>query len=114
MEAVLRNLEESLWRAETRFDRQYMDKVLAHDFLEFGRSGRRYDRAAILALAGESLNARLTELSATLVSPDVALVTYISEVTSEGVQRANRSSLWVHDGNAWRLRFHQGTPIEMA
>ena len=47
MDQELRGLEESLWRAETRFDRKYMDAVLAPDFAEFGRSGRRYDRDAI-------------------------------------------------------------------
>jgi hypothetical protein len=44
----LRRLEESLWHAETRFDRDYMNKVLAPDFLEFGRSGRVHRREDIL------------------------------------------------------------------
>ena len=40
----LRCLEESLWRAETRFDRDHMNEVLAPDFFELGRSGRVYGR----------------------------------------------------------------------
>src|SRR3954453_1752089 len=41
-EARLRELEESLWRPETRYDLAYMRRVLTPDFLEFGRSGRVY------------------------------------------------------------------------
>jgi hypothetical protein len=50
--AVLRDLEESLWREETRFDRAHMGVVLAPGFLEFGMSGRRYDRDAIITSMG--------------------------------------------------------------
>ena len=88
-----------------------MDAVLAPDFVEFGRSGRRYDRDAILAMAGERIDARLHDVAVSLLVPDVALVTYVSEVVHDGVQRANRSSVWVHRDRAWRLRFHQGTPV---
>jgi hypothetical protein len=37
---TLTRLEESLWQAETRYDPFLMDRVLADDFFEFGRSGR--------------------------------------------------------------------------
>jgi hypothetical protein len=40
----LKQLEESLWRSETRFDNEYMNRTLAPDFFEFGRSGRAYTR----------------------------------------------------------------------
>jgi len=39
-EAEFRDLEESMWRAETRFDRGYVERLLHPDFFEFGRSGR--------------------------------------------------------------------------
>ena len=44
----LRQLEESLWRAQTRFDCEYMDIILAPDFFEFARSGRVYKREETL------------------------------------------------------------------
>ncbi len=37
---TLTRLEESLWRAETRYDPVLMDRIFADDFFEFGRSGR--------------------------------------------------------------------------
>lgn len=108
-------LEESLWRAETRFDEQYMRRVLSADFREFGRSGRRYDRDSILEIGepGDQIHARLPllDLQVSLLAPHVVLVTYVSEVMYDGVQRANRSSIWVREADSWRLRFHQGTSI---
>ena len=40
---ALRALEVSLWTAETRFDPDLMEQTFDKDFVEFGRSGRRYD-----------------------------------------------------------------------
>lgn len=71
MEQELRGLEQSLWRSDTRFDRQYMEEVPAPDFIEFGRSGSWYDCAGTLARMGESLEAHLTDLTMTLLAPDV-------------------------------------------
>ena len=110
----LQELEESLWRTETRYDEAWMRRVLHPDFLEFGRSGRVYDLAASLAVEPGVFEAELPLAGFTVVepAPRVALATYRSRVRyEEGVLAANRSSLWIHDGAAWRLRFHQGTPV---
>lgn len=107
-------LEESLWRAETRFDRAYMDQVLAADFAEFGRSGRVYDKASTLGSpAHDDIRAELPlrNFSVELLTPDVALATYLSVVVGDEVEAANRSSIWIRTGTGWKLRFHQGTPV---
>jgi hypothetical protein len=52
-------LEESLWRAETRFDRDHMNEVLAPDFFEFGQSGRVYRREDTLDVPAQPINATL-------------------------------------------------------
>jgi hypothetical protein len=113
--AELRTLEESLWRAETRFNDDLMDKTLALDFFEFGRSGRTYARDEMMF--GQS---RFGEINATLPLPnfraryladDVVQVTYVSEVVYDGrTELGNRSSIWSRIEGAWKLRFHQGTP----
>lgn len=111
---TLRQLEEELWRAETRFDRTRMDEVFAEDLFEFGRSGRRYTREELLDCEESVIDVvlPLPELEVRLLSPDVAQVTYTSVVTREGeVERSRRSSIWSLEGGAWRLRFHQGTPF---
>ncbi|WP_217701760.1 DUF4440 domain-containing protein [Pseudooceanicola sp. HF7] len=108
-------MEEALWRAETRFDPVFMDQVFSSDFLEFGRSGRRYERAEMLFEADPNAEIKallpLPDYSVELVAPDVALATYTSEVrTGDKIEIGRRSSLWVKDSGRWQLRFHQGTP----
>lgn len=113
-EARLIALETDLWRAETRFDRSFMDGVLAADFLEYGRSGRSYDREAILNTPAGPLLSRLPlrEVGFRILSADVVQVTYISEVEYDGVLlKARRSSIWSRKSEDWELRFHQGTPL---
>lgn len=109
---LLRGLEESLWRAETRFDRGYMERVLHPQFSEFGRSGRSYTREQTLALTGEQIRAELPlrQFAAAEIGPDVVLLTYVSVVHDQERQVSNRSSLWVRSGGGWLLRFHQCTP----
>ena len=112
---ALPSLEQSLWQADTRHDRQFMQTVLDPDFIEFGRSGRRYGRDEILPAIGEhgSITASLHALDTRRLSPELALVTYVSEVRQgDGDEWANRSSIWDCSSGRWELRFHQGTPCE--
>ena len=109
----LEQLEEGLWIAETRFDMGWMERTLAPDFFEFGRSGRVYRREDTLGIESQPIDARLPlkNFDARLLTPDVALVTYISAVTYNGIEDiGNRSSIWTRTENGWQLRFHQGTP----
>lgn len=107
-----RRLEESLWQQETRFNRDYMDTVLAPGFFEFGRSERIWSREETLDIERCEIRARLplTRFSVRMVSPDVALVTYRSEGLADDIEVGNRSSLWRKTANGWQLEFHQGTP----
>ena len=111
--ATLARLEESLWRAETRFDYEFMDKVVARDSFEFGRSGRIYERADTLSAGRQPIDAvlPLPNLKIRLLNEDTAQVTYDSAVTDNGVVAyGRRSSIWSRTGQGWVLRFHQGTP----
>lgn len=114
VERQLRQLEEELWRPETRFDPVRMRELLAEDFLEFGRSGRVYGRDEALAVPAQEIPATLPlpAFELRLVHPDVALLTYETDVAyATGRERARRSSLWTRTLDGWRLRFHQGTPV---
>lgn len=110
----LEKLEEGLWKAETRFDNEWMERTLAPDFFEFGRSGRIYRREDSIGIESQPIDARfpLKNFDARLLTPGVALVTYISAVTYNGIEEfGNRSSIWTRTENGWQLRFHQGTPV---
>jgi hypothetical protein len=108
--AELIGLEQALWEAQTRFDYEFMEHVLAEDFGEFGRSGRVYTRTDTLAVTGDTIDARLRDIEVDDVAEGVVLVTYVSEVQHEKLDLSNRTSLWVKRDGRWQLRFHQGTP----
>lgn len=110
----LRALEESLWRSETRFDRDLMESTFADDFYEIGRSGRVHSREDCLGIAQQPIEIvlPLPDFGVRSISRDVVQVTYSSLVTYDGIlQKGRRSSIWSKSGGRWRLRFHQGTPF---
>mgnify|MGYP006188604767 CR=1 FL=1 len=112
----LYRLEESLWRAETRFDETLMRNTLARDFLEVGRSGCIYDLEQVLAAPAQKIRARLPlpHFAIRLLATDVALVTYDSDVDYPGGRElAHRTSVWSRIEERWRCRFHQGTPFSL-
>lgn len=110
---ALTRLEEALWREETRLDVAFMDRALAPDFFEIGRSGRTYTRQQTLDVSREPIDAKLPlpNLQIRPLDADTAQVTHNSEVRYAGVvEFGRRSSIWSRSGDAWVLRFHQGTP----
>jgi hypothetical protein len=102
-----------LLRPEVRAEPGLVLGLLDPGFVEFGASGRRWDRASVAgALGGEAEFAdpvTATEMAGVLIAPGVVHLTYVSSRTSG--RRARRSSLWRHDGQGWRMYFHQGTLI---
>lgn len=111
----LRDLEESLWREETRFDMHRMREIIAEDFFEFGRSGHCYSLEDTLAIAPQKIHAKipLPDFNVRQLAEDVVQVTYSSAVEyNNKILHARRSSLWSRNQGHWRLRFHQGTPYE--
>lgn len=110
----LKHLEEDLWTRETRFDLKWMERVLHPRFDEFGASGKHHTRSDTLEVADQPILARfpLIGYRLDLLSPDVAMARYVTQITYDKVvERARRSSIWVRTDDGWQLRFHQGTPI---
>lgn len=112
---TITQLEESLWRSEMRFDAELMRRTFAQDVFEFGQSGRTYTREDLLSANDETpidVTLPLRAFQARHLSPDVVLVTYISEIVLKDLTKnTNRSSIWSYQDGTWRLRFHQGTPV---
>ncbi len=112
----LRALEEQLHRNETRCNPQRLNELFHPEFEEIGRSGRHYDRTAIMSEISEEEElppVRATNYSITVITHDVALLTYQSahiDSVGEPYRHTLRSSLWVQNKAGWQLRFHQGTP----
>lgn len=112
----LRNLETELHTIEARGNRQRMEALLHPDFVEFGRSGRRYTRADILnEFAPTSVfpTVRSGNFDLAVLAEGVALLTYASaheDADGEQSRHTLRSSVWVRTKLGWQMRFHQGTP----
>ncbi|HEU5472266.1 MAG TPA: DUF4440 domain-containing protein [Actinophytocola sp.] len=102
-----------LLRPEVRRSAAQVERLLHPDFFEFGASGRRWDRTAMVAAIGRELTdgdlPTVSEMHGVRLDDSVVLVTY---VTDRPDRRARRSSIWrrVDDGT-WRLYFHQGTVL---
>ncbi|MFI7242595.1 nuclear transport factor 2 family protein [Streptomyces qinglanensis] len=111
VESELRLLE-----PEVRASPALVAELLHPAFVEFGASGRRWDRVSILGAvappAGSSMHRIVTsDMQATLLAPGAVHLTYVSD--NRG-RRARRSSLWRLTAVGWRLYFHQGTLIDDA
>lgn len=109
----LLKLEMSLWINETRNSYEYMDSILHPDFLEFGRSGKRYNKEDILKHINLDINAKFPfkDLNVKSISDTTYLITYQSVLIKEGMEEvSNRSSIWVLTEDNFKLLFHQGTP----
>ena len=114
VEAQLRHLEEQLLQPEVRGSAERLAALLAEDFVEFGSSGRVFDRKQIIAaLADETPTKRsLSKFEATMLSEDIALVTYRATRGSQpgaGAVHTLRSSIWRRSNGRWQMVFHQGT-----
>ena len=108
-EAIVEALERELLRPETRADLGRTGVLLHPDFTEIGSSGRIWTRDAMMMSLEDHPGGptELELLGADRLGEQTVLLTYRSHARSG---TALRSSLWVHDGAQWRLRFHQGTP----
>lgn len=90
--------------------------LLADDFVEFGSSGRSYDKKQVLYLLRKQVPARLTieEFRVVELAPAAALVTYRARTEAQdgrSEKQSLRSSIWVQRGGEWRMIFHQGTAV---
>ncbi|WP_158945025.1 DUF4440 domain-containing protein [Granulicella sp. S190] len=113
----LRQLEERLLDPAVRRDPELVSALLTDDFVEFGSSGRVFDKTAILEdLQNEPprLPSLLSDFSTREISPNAILATWKAtrrDLAGETIAQSWRSSLWLHLDGRWQIAFHQGTPI---
>jgi hypothetical protein len=113
----LRALEEQLLDTTVRRNSDLVSSLLADDFLEFGSSGRTFDKTAILEeLRNEPPRPTplLSDFAIRPLAPDVMLVTYrTTRINSSGepIIQARRSSIWINRDTRWQITFHQGTIV---
>ena len=111
----LQTLEVELHQPGVRCSRERLKQLLHPEFHEVGRSGRSYNREAIVDfLAAEESQPVVAsnEFSVSVLGPGVALLTYRSAHVEQSAYLVNhtlRSSIWLKASTGWQLRYHQGT-----
>lgn len=105
--------ELSLLHPRVRRSPERVGALLHPDFVEYGASGRAWDRASIIdALAGEDASDgrayTVSGMKAVRLAPGLVHLTFD---TDQDGRHAHRSSLWRHTDEGWRLYFHQATPF---
>jgi hypothetical protein len=109
-------LETALHKREVRNSPKEVYELLADEFVEFGSSGRVYDKPAMIkALNNETSDPQITveEFTVRDLAPDVVLVTYKSKPAGSQVITALRSSIWKRIDSRWQVVFHQGTRVPL-
>ncbi|GAB5077854.1 RNase H family protein [Arthrobacter sp. AD-310] len=108
-EALVEELERELLGPLVRGDIGRTAVLLHPDFMEIGSSGRVWTRDAMMMALEEDPGERadIEILGSERIGTGAVLLTYRSFTRTGTILR---SSLWVLDGDRWRLRFHQGTP----
>jgi hypothetical protein len=107
-------LETSLHKKEIRSRADLTSELLADTFIEFGSSGKVWNKSSIVAsMRGEESDSQITveDFAVRELAPEVVLVTYTSKKVAEdqAVASTLRSSIWKHVDGKWQMIFHQGT-----
>jgi hypothetical protein len=112
---TLRQLEEQLLQPHVRRSAAALGRLLADEFLEFGSSGRTWNKEQIIeSLQQEDGGCRrsLRDFQMKLLAPGVVLAMYRVSRKSDGDAQpveSRRSSIWKMIDGRWQMVFHQGT-----
>ncbi|MGF2039993.1 MAG: DUF4440 domain-containing protein [Nostoc sp. CmiVER01] len=118
-ESLFRELEERLLQPDVRKSAKDVMDLLADEFIEFGSSGRVFDKQQIINILQnesiESLTQRsITEFKTLVLAAGVVLVTYriVRHQSGEQPIHSLRSSIWKLTNDRWKMIFHQGTLLK--
>ncbi len=103
-------LERSLLDSSVRQSTEQLNKLIADDFLEFGSSGKVYNKQDCIKPDETSRKFVVSDFKIKELSKDVTLATY--KTTEDGIASL-RSSIWQRYGDEWKMIFHQGTKCEV-
>jgi len=108
------DLEDRLLQPEIRHFGEEISRLLADDFVEFGVSGRTFDKLQVVEESPHSppVPVIIKEFQVKILSPDVVLATYRAVKTNESreeMRNSLRSSIWKFLDGRWQMVFHQGT-----
>jgi hypothetical protein len=116
---LLRSLEEELLKPEVRHSPDRVGNLLSDDFIEFGSSGRVFNKQQVIEAleregpADSTIRLSLVDFIARGLASNVILVTYLTiQEGGPGTRQDSRlrSTIWKLIEGRWQMVFHQGTP----
>jgi hypothetical protein len=117
-ESLLCELEERLLQPNVRKSAKDVMDLLADEFIEFGSSGRVFDKQQIIdSLQNEPIEPlpqrSIAEFKTLVLATGVVLVTYriVKHISGEQPVNSLRSSIWKLNNDRWKMIFHQGTLV---
>ncbi len=107
--AAVVQLEQRLLDPGVRSTPEQTRELLHPDYVEFGATGRVWDRDSITAalIADPQVSGPGAGFSPVRLAEDVIVLTY----RIQGERGSLRSSIWVRGRSGWQVRFHQGTRV---
>jgi hypothetical protein len=112
-------LEKALSDAQKKHDRDFYKRTLTDDFVSVGTDGKVHPREEIL---GDLPSTQLSEyrpynIQVVPLNEGAAVVTYdaivrMEHYDDETPRYQHISSVWVKQGDQWRLKFQQATAAE--
>lgn len=107
---LIEALERSLLDPSVRQSTEQLNTLIADDFLEFGSSGKVYNKHDCIKPDEYPRKFVVSDFKIKELSKDVTLATY--KTTEDGIASL-RSSIWQRYGDEWKMIFHQGTKCEV-
>lgn len=106
-------LEKKLLDPSVRKDSTVVDQLLDNSFIEFGTSGRTYDKKIIIERLSEEdpVIIEAYDFVPVQLAPDIIQLRFKTRrKTEDGSLTASlRSSIWKKTAQNWKMIFHQGT-----
>lgn len=107
------DLELSLLDPEVRKSEAIVDSLLDDSFVEFGTSGKTYDKKIIVERLSEEVPSKIeaTDFVPVQLSEDVVQLRFKTKRFGDdgSIVYSLRSSIWKKTGESWKMVFHQGT-----
>lgn len=119
LEQTLISAEKSLIEAEMKDDRAFFKRTVSPDFALVGVDGTLLEQKDAIDQLGDSDLVQLMPYDIKVVASgdEIAIVTYDAVVRMKPAEDQGPppryqhiSSVWVKQGDTWRLKFHQATP----
>lgn len=114
LENLILEYENDFFNKEFCDDIQNLNNRIHDEFIEFGKSGRVFDKNSIIKYLNNLDSDRDIEIKNFVIKylrDDLVIANYISSNKETDI-KALRASIWVREYKDWKLYFHQGTVTE--